>query len=110
MPVESYGASRGDGRTSLGDVLLTCVTSDHDTCKDKNCSDLVDMIANSIDWSAFASELVSFRLLRDGFSGFRIYYIPRAKNLKADSLAKEVMSSGVLISHVDQTRPDRAPF
>lgn len=45
-------------------------------------SDLMDMIANPTDWSAFNSELVSFRLLQTGFSNFSIIYIPKNRNLR----------------------------
>ena len=74
------------------------------------CYDLVDMIANPTDWPAFTSELVSFRLLQVGFSEFSIARIPRTRNLRADFLAKEARSSGVLFSHIDETQPDRASF
>lgn len=61
-----------------------------------DCSDLVDMIANPTDWPAFTSELVSFRQLRGGFSDFSIDWIPKTRNLRADSLAREARISGVL--------------
>ena len=54
------------------------------------------------------NELVSFRLLRDGFSELNITRIPRTRNLRADSLAKEARCSGTLFPHIDQTQPDRA--
>ncbi|XP_018463519.1 uncharacterized protein LOC108834691 [Raphanus sativus] len=73
-----------------------------------DCSDLVDMIANPTDWPAFNSELVSFRLIRARFSDFSISHIPRSRNTRADSLAKEARCSGVLFTHIDQTQPDRA--
>ncbi|KAL0857500.1 hypothetical protein Bca101_062654 [Brassica carinata] len=73
-----------------------------------DCSDLVEMLDNPADWPAFASELVSFRLLKDGFSGFSISHIPRTRNGRADSLAKEARISGTLFIHIDQTQPDRA--
>ncbi|KAF8087508.1 hypothetical protein N665_0582s0005 [Sinapis alba] len=72
------------------------------------CSDLVDMIENPTDWPAFASELTSFLFLRSRFSLFSISRIRRATNTRADSLAKEARCSGVLFSHIDQTRSDRA--
>ena len=71
-------------------------------------SELVDMIANPFDWPAFASELVSFRLLRDGFLEFRITRIPKTRNLRADSLAKEARCNSTLFSHIDQIQPNRA--
>ena len=73
-----------------------------------DCSDLVDMIGNPTDWPAFASELVSFERLKVGFSVFSIDRIPRTRNLRADSLAKEAKNIGVLFFHIDQTQPDIA--
>ncbi|XP_056841774.1 uncharacterized protein LOC130494942 [Raphanus sativus] len=71
------------------------------------CSDLVDMIANPTYWPAFTSKLVSFQFLKAGFSEFIIAHIPRTRNLRADSLTKEVRMSGVLFSYIDQIQPDR---
>ena len=88
----------------LQDLLCTMIHIETD------CSDLVDMIANPTDWPAFASELVSFKRLKAGFSVFNIDRIPRTKNLRADSLAKEARNIGVLFSHIDQTQPDIAFF
>ncbi|KAF3568076.1 hypothetical protein DY000_02017611 [Brassica cretica] len=67
-----------------------------------------DMIANPTNWPAFTSELVSFRFLRDGFSELNITCIPRTRNLRADSLAKEARCSGTLFSRIDQIQQDRA--
>ena len=86
----------------LQDLLCTMIHIETD------CSDLVDMIANPTDWPAFASELVSFKRLKAGFSVFNIDRIPRNRNLRADSLAKEARNIGVLFSHIDQIQPDRA--
>ena len=75
---------------------MSCLRKLHCTAvqMETDCSDLVDMIANPTDWPAFASELVSFRLLRDGFSELSITRILRTRNLRADSLAKEARCSG----------------
>ncbi|XP_048599985.1 uncharacterized protein LOC125580065 [Brassica napus] len=88
----------------LQDLLCTMIHIETD------CSGLVDMIVNPTDWPAFAFELVSFKRLKAGFSVFNIDRIPRTKNLRADSLAKEARNIGVLFSHIDQTQPDRAFF
>ncbi|KAF2619748.1 hypothetical protein F2Q68_00041477 [Brassica cretica] len=66
------------------------------------------MIANPTDWPAFASELACFRFQRAGFLEFNISHIPRTRNSRADSLAKEARCTDVLFSHIDQTQPDRA--
>ncbi|RID58579.1 hypothetical protein BRARA_F01870 [Brassica rapa] len=89
---------------------MSCLREFHCTAIhiETDCSDLVDMLDSHADWRAFASELVSFRLLKDGFSDFSISRIPMTRNLRADSLAKEARNSGNLFSHVDQTQPDRA--
>ncbi|CAN7000693.1 unnamed protein product [Brassica oleracea var. botrytis] len=58
-----------------------------------DCTDLVEMIGNPIDCLGFPSELVSCRLIRDGFVGFSIYYIPRSRNMRADFHSKEERSN-----------------
>ncbi|KAF2569414.1 hypothetical protein F2Q68_00024776 [Brassica cretica] len=75
---------------------MFCLREFHCTAihMETDCSDLVEMLDNHADWPAFASELVSFRLLKDGFSDFSISRIPRTRNLRADSLAKEARISG----------------
>ena len=87
---------------------MLCLREFHCTAihMETDCSDLVEMLDNSADWPAFASELVSFRLLKDGFSDFSISRIPRTRNLCADSLAKEARISGTLFFHIDQTQSD----
>ena len=72
-----------------------------------DCSNLVEMLDNPAVWPAFVSELVSFRLLKDGFSDFSISCIPRTRNLRAYSLAKEAIISGTLFFHIDQTQSDK---
>lgn len=54
---------------------------------------LVDMIADTTNWPAFAWELVSFR-----------FHILKSSNLPADFLTKEVKTSCVLFLHIDQIR------
>lgn len=58
-------------------------------------SDLVELDSPA-DWSAFASELVSFCLLKDGFSEFNIPRISMTRSLHADSLLKEAKNNGTL--------------
>ena len=60
---------------------MSCLRELHFTAvqMETDCSELVDMIANPFDWPAFASELVSFWLLRDGFLEFRITRIPMTR-------------------------------
>ncbi|CAG7902590.1 unnamed protein product [Brassica rapa] len=59
----------------LQDLLCTMIHIETD------CSDLVDMIANLTDWPVFASELISFKRLKVGFSVFSINCILRIRNL-----------------------------
>ncbi|KAF8115526.1 hypothetical protein N665_0026s0069 [Sinapis alba] len=87
---------------------MSCLRELHCTTvhMEMDSSDMVDMIANPSDWPAIASELVSFRLLQDGFLKFSIACIPMIRNLRANSFAKEVRCSGTLFSHIDQTQTD----
>ncbi|KAF8052727.1 hypothetical protein N665_1515s0014 [Sinapis alba] len=71
------------------------------------CTEVKTYGDSPFDWPAFVPELVSFRLLRDGFTVFSISRIPKTRNLRADVLAKEARNSDTLFSHIDQTQPDR---
>ena len=57
---------------------MSCLRKFHCTAIhiETDCSDLVDMLDSPADWPAFAFELVSFRLLKDGFSDFSISAYP----------------------------------
>ena len=71
-----------------------------------DCSDLVDMITNSMDWPAFASEIEVFQRLQDDFDDVRLSHIPRSRNGRADKLVKDARTRCYIFSHIDQIRAD----
>lgn len=71
-----------------------------------NCTDLVEMIGNPIDCLSFPSELVSCRLIRDGFAGFSIYYIPRSRNMRTIFIPRR--KEAVVFSFPMYIRPDKS--
>ena len=89
---------------------MSCLREFHCTAihMETDCPDLVEMLDSPADWPTFASELVSFRLLKDNFLDFSISRIPRTRNLHVDSLVKEARISGTLFFHIDQTQSDKA--
>ena len=71
-----------------------------------DCSDLVDMTTNLMDWPAFATEIEEFQRLQDDFEDVRLSHIPRSRKDRADALAKDVRTRGYIFSHIYQTRTD----
>ncbi|RID65048.1 hypothetical protein BRARA_D00270 [Brassica rapa] len=71
-----------------------------------DCSDLVDMTTNPMDWPAFATEIEVFQRLQENFEDVSLSHIPRSRNGRADALAKEARTRGYVFSHIDQTRTD----
>ncbi|RID53270.1 hypothetical protein BRARA_G00679 [Brassica rapa] len=71
-----------------------------------DCSDLVDMTTNPMDWPTFATEIEVFQRLHENFEDVSLSHIPWSRNGRADTLAKEVRSRGYIFSDIDQTRID----
>ena len=71
-----------------------------------DCSDLMDMTENPIDWPAFMAEIEAFQKLHEDFEDVSLSHIPRSRNGRADALAKNARARGYLFSHIDQTRTD----
>ncbi|XP_056847372.1 uncharacterized protein LOC130498048 [Raphanus sativus] len=71
-----------------------------------DCSDLVDMTTNPEEWPSFATELDMFHRLQDNFEDVTLSHIPRSRNGRADTLAKEARRKGYIFSHIGQTRTD----
>ena len=71
-----------------------------------DCSDLVDMTTNPMDWPAFATEIEEFQRLQDDFEDVRLSHIPRSRNGRADALAKDARTRDYIFTHIDQTRTD----
>ncbi|KAF3590113.1 hypothetical protein F2Q69_00028654 [Brassica cretica] len=72
-----------------------------------DCSDLVDMTINPVDWPTFAAEIEVFQRLHEDFEDVNLSHIPRSRNDREDALAKEERNKEYIFSHIDQTRPDR---
>ena len=45
-----------------------------------DCTDLVDMTTNPMDWPAFAAEIELFQRLHDDFEDVRLSHNPRSRN------------------------------
>ena len=71
-----------------------------------DCSDLVDMTENLIDWPTFTAEIEAFQRLHEDFEDVSLSHIPRSQNGRADALAKNARTRGYLFSHIDHTRTD----
>ena len=82
------------------DIKITSVRFEMD------CSDVVDMTTNPMDWPAFATEIEVFQKLHDDFEDVRLSHIPRSQNGRADGLAKDARTRGYIFSHIDQTLTD----
>ena len=75
-----------------------------------DCSDLVDMTTNPMDWPAFAAGIEEFQRLQDDFEDVRLSHIPRSRNGRADALAKDAKTRDYIFTHIDQTRTDGDAF
>lgn len=73
-------------------------------------SDLVDMATNPMDWPSFATEIEMFQRLHDDFEDVRLSHIPRSRNGRADTLAKDARTRDYIFSHRDQIRIDGDVF
>ena len=71
-----------------------------------DCSDLVDMTTNPMDWPTFATEIEMYQRLQEDFEDVSLFHILRSRNGRADALAKEARNRGYIFSHIDQTRSD----
>ena len=71
-----------------------------------DCSDLVDMTTNPMDWLAFVTEIDVSQRLQDDFEDVRLSHIPRSRNSRADRLAKDAWTKSYSFFHIDQTQTD----
>lgn len=71
-----------------------------------DCSDLVEMTTNPMDWPAFTTEIEALQRLQEDFEDVSLSHIPRSQNGRADALAKEARIKCYIFSHIDQTRVD----
>ena len=55
-----------------------------------DCFQLVKMVSEPEEWSAFANYLEDVKILKESFTRSEIIYVPRTQNLKADRMARNV--------------------
>ncbi|KAL9300295.1 putative ribonuclease H domain-containing protein [Arabidopsis thaliana] len=86
---------------------MECMISIGDTSGTfaSDCSDLIAILDNQDDWLTFAAELASYRSLVCFFPSFRIRFLPRSSNTRADCLAKKARTRNSLFSHVSTLVP-----
>ena len=70
-----------------------------------NCSQLVKMVSEPEEWSAFESYLEDIKLLRRSFLNSEIIHLTRTANLKADSLACSAGKQPSFVVHMDAELP-----
>ena len=75
-------------------------------CFETDCSDLVDMTTNPMDWPTFATEIEILQRLQEDFEDVSLIHIPRNMNGRADALAKEAGTRGYMFSHIYQIRAE----
>ena len=69
------------------------------------CSQLVKMVSELEEWSAFESYLEDIKLLKRSFPNSYIVYVPRTDNLWADSLARNSRKQPSFVVHMDAGLP-----
>ena len=66
-----------------------------------DCSQLVKMVSEPEEWSAFASYLEDIKLLKESFNSTELIHIPRTQNSRADSLARSARNQPSFVVHMD---------
>ena len=70
-----------------------------------DCSQLVKMVSEPEEWSAFESYLEDIKLLRRSFTNSDIVHVPRTENIKADLLARSARKQPSFVVHMDAELP-----
>ena len=71
----------------------------------KDCSQLVMMILEPEEWSAFTSYLEDIKILKRSFNSSELIYIPLAQNSRTDSLARSVKKQLLFVVHMNMELP-----
>ena len=66
-----------------------------------DCSDLVEMTTNPMDWPAFATEIEALQRLQEDFKDVSIPHIHGAE--WANTLAKDARTRSYFFPHIDLT-------
>ena len=67
-----------------------------------DCSQLVKMVSEPEEWSAFANYLEDLKALKESFFHSEIIYVPKTQNTKVDGLARSGMKKSSFVVHMDQ--------
>ena len=68
-------------------------------------SQLVKIVSEPEELSAFASYLEDIKILKESFLRSKIIYVPRTQNSKADSLARSIRKQPSFVVHMDANLP-----
>ncbi|XP_024004414.1 uncharacterized protein LOC112081865 [Eutrema salsugineum] len=82
---------------------MKCILSANIQCETfaMDCLDLLAMTDSPAEWPTFAAELGDFKAMFSQFRSFKLVYIPRLCNVRADRLAKSARTRGLRFSHVN---------
>ena len=70
-----------------------------------DCSQVVKMVSEPDELTAFANNLEDIKTLRESFLTSEIIHVPRTQNLRADSLACSVRKQLSFVVHMDAELP-----
>ena len=65
-----------------------------------DCSQLVKMVSEPEEWTAFASYLEDIKLLKSSFHISELIHIPRTQNTRADNLARSARKQPSFVVHM----------
>ena len=66
------------------------------------CSQLVKMVSEPEEWSAFDNYQEDIKLLKRSFLNSEIVHVPQTENQKADSLARSARKQPSFVVHMDR--------
>ncbi|XP_024012343.1 uncharacterized protein LOC112086786 [Eutrema salsugineum] len=86
---------------------MKCILSTNIQCETfaTDCLDLLAMTDSPAEWPTFAAELGDFKAMFSQFRSFKLVYISRLCNVRADKLAKSARTRGLRFSHVNFSVP-----
>ena len=70
-----------------------------------DCSQLVKMVSEPEEWSAFEVYLEDIKFLKESFRNSEIIHVPRTENSRADSLARSARKQTSFVVHMDAELP-----
>ena len=67
-----------------------------------DCSQLLKIVSEPVEWPAFASYLEDLDSLKERFIRAEIIYVSKMQNKKADNLARSATKETSFVVHIDQ--------